>query len=275
MAKTRSPGGGPSYWWNLYPAALWQPFKWTRQQPRAHSGIDIGMPIGTPLVAPEDATYMSGRMEPWGGQVNLLVQWPDGPHVLSFLHLSQIAPIRAGEAIKGGTFLGLSGQPPSPQYGSGAHLHFEVTHGTLAPYEGYSPTQPTGASYPVDGKAFLDDLNAAGGPLSRLDKTPGSGPLQSLAGSVPGFMAIAQALDGALAFRPPSDIVVNLPAGQQADTGIHDPMVNVRAVLLRGFFVIVGLFLLALAFWNLAAKPALNAAQPAIQAGMQLAPMLA
>lgn len=270
MAKTRPPGGGPSYWWNLYPAALWQPFKWTRQQPSAHSGIDIGMPIGTAIVAPEEGTYMNGTMEPWGGQVNILVQWSDGPHVLSFLHLSQITPHRAGEPITGGMLLGASGQPPTPQYGSGAHLHFEVTKGTLAPYEGYSPTHPTQTSYPVDPKAFLNELNTNGGPLTALNATPGSGTIQSLTGSLPGFLALAQGLDAALQFQTPNDIQI-----LNQDTGVPNPFTNLRAFLLRAFFVIVGLFLLALAFWNLAARPALEAAQPAVSGAANLAPLLA
>ncbi|HLZ25479.1 MAG TPA: M23 family metallopeptidase [Ktedonobacterales bacterium] len=269
MARKPPPDGG-WYWWSLYPANLWQSFKWSRRNPSAHSGIDIGMPVGTVLVAPEDATYLNGTMEPWGGQVNLLVQWGDGPHVLSFLHLSQITPHAAGEAIAGGTLIGLSGQPPSPQYGRGAHLHFEVTHGTLAPYEGYSPTRPTQTNYPVDGASFLKLLNATGAPLSAANAPPGSGTIQQLAGSVPGFMALAQGLDDALAFQAPNDISI---VGQ--DTGVPNPFVNIRAFLLRGFFVLLGLFLLILAFWNIIARPALEAAEPAVSGASGLASLLA
>lgn len=269
MARTRPPGGGPFYWWQLYPQNLWQPFKWTRKNPNAHSGIDIGMPIGTPIVAPEDATYMNGTMEPWGGQVNLLVQWNDGAHVLTFLHLSQIAPHSAGEIITGGTLLGASGQPPSPQYGTGAHLHFEVTHGSLAPYEQYSPTRPSIANYPIDGKPFLQQLDANGGPLGALNSTPGSGTVQSLAGSLPGFFQLAQGLDEALRFTTANDIQI---VGQ--DTGVPNPFINLRAALLRAFFVILGLFLLGLAFWNLIARPALGAAEPATAGAASIASMM-
>jgi hypothetical protein len=250
MARRQQSGGG-GYWWD---APVWQPFKWTPRNTQAHSGIDLGMPIGSPIVAPFDGTYMNGTVEPWGGQVNYLVQFSDGPRVLSFLHLSQITPHRAGETIPAGALLGYSGAPPAPQYGTGAHLHFEVTHGTVAPYEGYSPVHPTPTSYPMDPSPLLAELQRAGAPIPQ-QSMPGTAQGQGViaaVGSVPGFLALAQGIQRDQQF--PSFDVTN-PVGSV--------VASTQALLSRLLFVTIGALLFLFVVWNLIARPAMDRAAQA------------
>lgn len=155
-------------WWL---ASLWQPFKWSRDNTHAHSGVDKGMPCGSPVAAPVTGKIIGAGWKPWGYQVDMLVNGSDmpsgydqsSPHVLSFLHMSR-GDVDVGTNVSPGQQLGLSGQPPpGAGFGSGCHVHFEVTHGDVAPYEGqYSPWHPNSTSYPVDGQPFIDTLTSNG-----------------------------------------------------------------------------------------------------------------
>lgn len=135
--------------WYDYPTT--QPFKWGWTHPKAHSGIDLGAPYGTPYTAPASGTIISQGMEPWGGQINELVQTSAGPEVISALHLSRLNPGGPGP-VKAGQVIGATGAPPAGgEYGSGAHLHWEETAGNLPPYmSSYNPWYPTQAHHPLD-----------------------------------------------------------------------------------------------------------------------------
>lgn len=134
-----------------YAYGVTQGFHWTPATPKAHSGIDLGMPLGTPLTALLPGTIISAGMEPWGGQVNIQSSWPGiGPIVVSYLHASKLLA-GAGASVKPGQIVALSGEPPSPQYGNGPHCHFEVSTGTQPPYMGH-----VGPSSPIDGGFLLD-----------------------------------------------------------------------------------------------------------------------
>jgi hypothetical protein len=195
-------------WWSQ---PIWQGFKWSKTNTQAHSGIDLGMPCGSQLTAPLNATVISEGIEPWGGQVNLLVpagQMPAGydqnsPYVLSFLHLSQIG-VQTGQTVQVGQQIGLSGQPP-PGYGSGCHLHFEVTHGGVPPYMGYSPWYPTATSYPEspDGQT----VNSAG---------------QVISGVFGGVLGALQASKGVLTG---ANGAIPLAAGASSGNCVHPLMI--------------------------------------------------
>src|SRR5579859_3815687 len=147
--------------WYNYP--ITQEFKWKPSDTHAHSGVDIGDPYGTTVTAPMSGTIISQGFQPWGGQVNELVQTPSGPEVLSFLHLSRLADETGGGHVQAGAVIGASGTPP-PGYGKGPHLHFEMTHGGTAPYmSNYNPWYPTPVSYPLNPDLFLAALRTGGG----------------------------------------------------------------------------------------------------------------
>lgn len=109
----RWPGSGP----------LVSPFgvRFLGLTPDLHRGVDIQLPWGTEVKA-----MARGRVRFAGTQRGYgKVVWLDHPgsSVLTvYAHLSEIG-VRAGQAVRGGEVIGLSGQSGSA---SGPHLHFEV-----------------------------------------------------------------------------------------------------------------------------------------------------
>lgn len=151
--------------WYTYP--ILQGFKWTPQNPAGHSGVDIGTPYGTPITAPMSGDIISQGFEPWGGQVNERVTDRFGDQeVLSFLHTSRLSP--ATGHVPAGAIIGATGAPPpGGQYGSGAHLHFEESFGSLAPYmSSYNPQHPTATNFPINPQGVLGTLIGGGSGLS-------------------------------------------------------------------------------------------------------------
>lgn len=142
--------------WYSYPIS--QGFKWSPANPGGHSGNDVPCPCGTPLTALLPGHVISLGMEAWGGQINIQCSWPGiGDIVLSYLHAQGFPRGMApGVAVSAGELIAISGQPPpGAGYGSGCHVHFEVSVGTQPPYMGH-----TGPSNPIDGKFLLDAANA-------------------------------------------------------------------------------------------------------------------
>jgi len=91
-----------------------------------HTGLDIGMPAGTPLYSPVDGTVMVsggvpfytfyGNGQPGVGE--LMIQTDDGQQVI-LGHMGLIT-VGQGERVRSGQFVGLSGGE------NGDHLHLEV-----------------------------------------------------------------------------------------------------------------------------------------------------
>lgn len=151
---------GATNWWQY---SIWQGFKWTWSNLTGHSGVDIGAPCGTVITSPVNGTVIDAGMHPWGGQIDVLTNIPGyGQVVLSWLHTSEedvtSGPVVAGQAI------GKSGQPPpGAGYGSGCHIHFEMTQGNQSPYiNSPSPQHATAAEHPIDPTGFLSTLGSSG-----------------------------------------------------------------------------------------------------------------
>ena len=90
---------------------------------RMHTGIDIGIPVGTPVFA-----YQSGRvflvsLHPKLGNVIILEHSDDLKTVYG--HMSEIFP-KEGDKVGSKEQIGLSG---NSGYSTGPHLHFEVHKG--------------------------------------------------------------------------------------------------------------------------------------------------
>lgn len=104
-------------------AALTSPFgvRFFGLNPDIHKGVDLAVPVGTPVAAMKDgAVVFAGVMRGYGNVIIL----SHGDDVRSlYAHLSQIS-VRQGERVKGRQVIGLSGQSGNA---SGPHLHFEVT----------------------------------------------------------------------------------------------------------------------------------------------------
>lgn len=86
----------------------------------AHRGIDIGVPVGTPI-----RTTLSGRVvyAGWNAQgYGNLVIVENGPWRTYYAHLSEI-PVNVGQWVQAGEVIGLSGNTGNS---TGPHLHYEV-----------------------------------------------------------------------------------------------------------------------------------------------------
>lgn len=86
----------------------------------AHRGIDIGVPVGTPI-----RTTLSGRVvyAGWNAQgYGNLVIVENGPWRTYYAHLSEI-PVNVGQWVQAGEVIGFSGNTGNS---TGPHLHYEV-----------------------------------------------------------------------------------------------------------------------------------------------------
>lgn len=91
-----------------------------------HAGIDIGIPVGTPIVAVK-AGSVSVRLNPGGYGLYIDVDHGGG-WVTRYAHLSKI--VVGGGAVAQGQLIAYSGGDPSDQPNAGdatgPHLHFEI-----------------------------------------------------------------------------------------------------------------------------------------------------
>jgi murein DD-endopeptidase MepM/ murein hydrolase activator NlpD len=87
---------------------------------RFHSGVDIGAPSGTPIVATAAGTVVSAG---WNGGYGkaVVIQHGDTQQTL-YGHMSEIS-VQAGQTVPQGTVIGLVG---STGNSTGPHLHFET-----------------------------------------------------------------------------------------------------------------------------------------------------
>jgi murein DD-endopeptidase MepM/ murein hydrolase activator NlpD len=87
---------------------------------RFHSGVDLGAPLGTPVLA-----ALAGRVAiaDWLGGYGLTVtlEHGDGKQETLYAHLSEIF-VKPGEVVQQGEAIGLVG---STGLSTGPHLHFE------------------------------------------------------------------------------------------------------------------------------------------------------
>jgi murein DD-endopeptidase MepM/ murein hydrolase activator NlpD len=100
----------------------WRPTTGTLTQPfhPGHDGIDIGVPVGTPVVAAADGVVtFAGEQSGYGTHVE--VTHADGT-VTTYSHLSKIDSA-VGQAVKAGQQIAESG---NTGHSTGPHLHFEV-----------------------------------------------------------------------------------------------------------------------------------------------------
>ena len=87
---------------------------------RAHRGVDIAAPLGTPVVAASDGVVVFVGTA--GGYGNLVrIDHPSGFQT-SYGHLSRILA-HGGETVRRGDVIGMVG---STGHSTGSHLHFEI-----------------------------------------------------------------------------------------------------------------------------------------------------
>lgn len=100
-----------------------------------HAGIDLAMPIGTPLKAPFDGQVIRSGNNTLAGRtgIGLMMMLANG-YGAYFGHLSRVFAAN-GQSFKRGQILALSGNTGNS---TGPHLHFEVNRGNFQ-----APINPT------------------------------------------------------------------------------------------------------------------------------------
>jgi murein DD-endopeptidase MepM/ murein hydrolase activator NlpD len=86
-----------------------------------HHGIDVAMPVGTPLTAGADGEIVHKGNNGSGG-VTLIIRHANNMHTV-YYHLQKPSPHREGARVKAGDFVAYSGNTGAS---TGPHLHYEL-----------------------------------------------------------------------------------------------------------------------------------------------------
>ncbi|MDX1922698.1 MAG: M23 family metallopeptidase [Alphaproteobacteria bacterium] len=87
-----------------------------------HRGQDIGVPVGTPILAPQDGVISDVLAH--AGDAGNFLKMRGQTHGFGFMHLASFAPgIRNGARVRQGQIIGYVGMTG---YTKGPHLHYEV-----------------------------------------------------------------------------------------------------------------------------------------------------
>jgi murein DD-endopeptidase MepM/ murein hydrolase activator NlpD len=109
--------------------------------PKPHLGIDIGIPVGTPIFATQAGrvTRASDKGDPGGNTISIS-HGPSLPYTTSYCHLSGFE-VKKDDVVVKGQLIGYSGgEPGAPGAGNttGPHLHYAIystaEHKFLDPY---------------------------------------------------------------------------------------------------------------------------------------------
>lgn len=87
-----------------------------------HSGTDIALPTGSPVVAPADGVVILAADRPFTLEGNLLIIDHGGGLNSAFLHLSRI-DVKVGDAVRQGQLIGAVG---ATGRATGPHLHWSL-----------------------------------------------------------------------------------------------------------------------------------------------------
>lgn len=124
------------YGWRVHPI--------TRRR-KFHHGVDVALPVGTPLTAPADGVVVKKGNGPSGG-VTLILKHEDNRHTV-YYHLQKPSHLAKGAKVKRGELIAYSGNTGAS---TGPHLHFEVRKSARwgdtvdpVPYLQEPPVEPT------------------------------------------------------------------------------------------------------------------------------------
>jgi len=93
-------------------------------KPNFHNGIDIAVPIGTPIICPADGVvYWLNEDPKIKGGKQLIIRHNGAEYRTGYAHLNKIY-VKMGEPVREGQIIAHSG---NTGIGTGAHLHFTYT----------------------------------------------------------------------------------------------------------------------------------------------------
>jgi hypothetical protein len=110
-----------------------------------HHGVDVALPVGTPLTAPADGVVVKKGNGPSGG-VTLILKHEDNRHTV-YYHLQKPSHLAKGANVKRGDLIAYSGNTGAS---TGPHLHMELRRSARwgdtidpVPYLQEPPVEPT------------------------------------------------------------------------------------------------------------------------------------
>ena len=103
---------GSPYGWRVHPITGKRKF---------HHGIDVALPVGTPLTAPADGVVVKKGNGPSGG-VTLILKHEDNRHTV-YYHLQKPSHLAKGAKVERGELIAYSGNTGAS---TGPHLHMEL-----------------------------------------------------------------------------------------------------------------------------------------------------
>ena len=86
-----------------------------------HHGVDVALPVGTPLTAPADGVVVKKGNGPSGG-VTLILKHEDNRHTV-YYHLQKPSHLLKGTRVERGELIAYSGNTGAS---TGPHLHMEL-----------------------------------------------------------------------------------------------------------------------------------------------------
>ncbi len=114
--------GTGTFMWPLQGGQVTSPYGWRRG--RFHAGIDIGAPVGTPILAADSGVVV---FEGWNGAYGRSIVVKSGRYYTRYAHNSANLVSR-GDYVNQGQVIGLVG---ATGRASGPHLHFEIRTGGI------------------------------------------------------------------------------------------------------------------------------------------------
>jgi murein DD-endopeptidase MepM/ murein hydrolase activator NlpD len=185
-----------------------------------HTGLDYGLPLGTPIDAAAGGTVVAAGWDTTGFGNRVIVDHGNGVRTL-YGHLQKVE-VQPGAVVTAGQEIGLSG---STGNSSGPHLHFGVEKDGQwvdpAPYLNHNsvPAAPTGAST----QPLAPQANAASTGAMGMNSTAGVTGVAGVTGAVtsPGSAGVAPAPGsmGATGTAGSSQTLNPAPVGGGSATG--------------------------------------------------------
>jgi murein DD-endopeptidase MepM/ murein hydrolase activator NlpD len=136
VAASNPPGSNSNLGSKAVPSGRPVTGRLTQEFHAGHNGLDIAVPVGTPIQTTMDGQVIHAG---WNNQgYGNLVIVENGEYRTYYAHLSSI-PVSVGDSVSAGTIIGLSGNTGNS---TGPHLHYEIRRNKVA-------VNPTAATFGI------------------------------------------------------------------------------------------------------------------------------
>ena len=203
--------------------------------PPVEYGLDMGLPMGTPITSLTTGTVLGSGYYGGGGVVSVASHVNGKTVSVYYQHLDLIASgIKPGALVTVGQLLGYSGgqlsggnHPSTPAFSSGPHIEVGIN----APYGGmWAPLGPN-----EDPTGWLVNLNANGAPTTGFVGTT----MMAVNNQVPGMAGLLETLHQAEEWQ---GFNITNPLGSFFGSS--------RAIVFRATVVVIGVIIIAAIAFN-------------------------